>query len=99
MGGLLSFEVLRNSSLGRLDMLTFALVGALVIGELRWALHFVPLDGHLAAVALLLAFFFVSGVLAARLRGQLTREVLIQYSALAAIGVVVVTAARAADLA
>ena len=99
VGGLLSFEVLRNSSLGRLDMLTFAVVGALVIGELRWALHFVPLDGHLAAVALLLAFFFVSGVLAARLRGQLTREVLIQYSALAAIGVVVVTAARAADLA
>ncbi len=99
VGGLLSFEVLRNSSLGLLDMLTFALVGALVIGELRWALHFVPLDGHLAAVALLLAFFFVSGVLAARLRGQLTREVLVQYSALAAIGAVIVTAARAADLA
>lgn len=99
VGGLLSFEVLRNSSLGLLDMLTFALVGALVIGELRWALHFVPLDGHLAAVALLLAFFFVSGVLAARLRGQLTREVLIQYGAVAAVGVVVITAARAADLA
>ncbi len=99
VGGLLSFEVLRNSSLGLLDMLTFALVGALVIGELRWALHFVPLDGHLAAVALLLAFFFVSGVLAARLRGQLTREVLIQYSAVAAVGAVVITAARAADLA
>ncbi len=99
VGGLLSFEVLRNSSLGLFDMLTFALVGALVIGELRWALHFVPLDGHLAAVALLLAFFFVSGVLAARLRGQLSREVLVQYSALAAIGAVIVTAARAADLA
>ena len=99
VGGLLSFEVLRNSSLGVLDMLTFALVGALVIGELRWALHFVPLDGHLAAVALLLAFFFVSGVLAARLRGQLTHEVLVQYSALTAIGAVIVTAARAADLA
>ncbi|MYI82114.1 MAG: hypothetical protein F4056_01970 [Chloroflexi bacterium] len=99
VGGLLSFEVLRNSTLGLLDILTFALVGALVIGELRWALHFVPLDGHLAAVALLIAFFFVSGVLAARLRGQLTREVLFQYSALAAIGAVVVTAARAANLA
>ena len=99
VGGLLSFEVLRNSSLGLLDMLTFALVGALVIGELRWALHFVPLDGHLAAVALLLAFFFVSGVLAARLRGQLTREVLVQYGVVAAVGVVVITAARAADLA
>ncbi len=99
VGGLLSFEVLRNSSLGLLDMLTFALVGALVIGELRWALHFVPLDGHLAAVALLIAFFFVSGVLAARLRGQLSREVLVQYSALAAIGAVIVTAARATDLA
>ena len=99
VGGLLSVEVLRYSSVGALDMLTFTLVGALVLGELGWALHFVPLDGHLAAVALLLAFFFTSGVLSARLRHQLTREVLIQYGATAALGVAVVVAARAADLA
>ena len=99
VGGLLSVEVLRYSSVGALDMLTFTLVGALVLGELGWALHFVPLDGHLAAVALLLAFFFTSGVLSARLRHQLTREVLIQYGATATLGVAVVVAARAADLA
>ncbi len=99
VAGLLSFAVLRDAGLGMLDLLTFALVGALVIGQLRWALHFVPLDGHLAAVALLLAFFFVSGVLSSRIRGQLTREVLIQYAGLTALGVAVVVAARAADLA
>ena len=98
IGGLLSFEVLRNSSLGVLDMLTFALAGALVLGEMRWALDYVPLDGHLAAVALLLAFFFLSGVLASRLRGQLTREVLLQYGGLTAGGVLLVILARAGGL-
>ena len=99
IGALLSIEVLRDSSLRLLDLLILALVGALVLGELRWALDFVPLDGHLAAIALLLAFFFTSGVLAARLRGHLTREVLVQYGAITAVGVAAVVAARAADLA
>ena len=99
VGGLLSIELLRNSSLRLLDMLTLALVGALVLGEMRWALDFVPLDGHLAAIALLLAFFFTSGLLAARLRGHLTREVVVQYGAITAVGVAAVVAARAADLA
>ena len=99
VGGLLSLELLRSSSLGGADILTFMLVGALVLGELRLALHFVPLEGHLAAVALLLAFFFVSGVLSARLRAQLTREVLIQYGGVTAGGLLVVILARVADLA
>ena len=99
VGGLLSIELLRNSSLRLLDMLTLALVGALVLGEMRWALDFVPLDGHLAAIALLLAFFFTSGLLAARLRGHLTREVVVEYGAITAVGVAAVVAARAADLA
>ena len=99
VGGLLSIELLRDSTLRLLDLLILALVGALVLGEMRWALDFVPLDGHLAAIALLLAFFFTSGVLAARLRGHLTREVVVQYGAITAVGVAAVVAARAADLA
>ena len=99
VGGLLSIELLRDSSLRLLDLLILALVGALVLGEMRWALDFVPLDGHLAAIALLLAFFFTSGLLAARLRGHLTREVVVQYGAITAVGVAAVVAARAADLA
>ena len=99
VGGLLSIELLRDSTLRLLDLLILALVGALVLGEMRWALDFVPLDGHLAAIALLLAFFFTSGVLAARIRGRLTREVVVQYGAITAVGVAAVVAARAADLA
>ena len=99
VGGLLSIGLLRDSTLRLLDLLILALVGALVLGEMRWALDFVPLDGHLAAIALLLAFFFTSGVLAARIRGHLTREVVVQYGAITAVGVAAVVAARAADLA
>ena len=99
VGGLLSIELLRDSSLDLPELLTFALVGAVVLGELRWALEFVPLGGQLAAVVLLLAFFFTGGVLSARLRGHLTLEILIQYGVLTALGVATVVAASAAGLA
>ena len=99
VAGLLSIEVLRDASLDTLDTLTFAAVAALVIGELRWALHFVPLDGHLAALALVLALFFTSGVLYSHLHRQLTRAVLVEYVVVVAAGVVLVVAARATDLA
>ena len=99
VAGLLSIEVLRDASLDTLDTLTFAAVAALVIGELRWALHFVPLDGHLAALALVLALFFTSGVLYSHLHRQLTRAVLVEYVVVAAAGVILVVAARATDLA
>jgi len=99
VAGLLSIEVLRDAALDPLDTLTFAAVGALVVGELRWALHFVPLDGHMAALALVLALFFTSGVLYSHLHRQLTREVLLEYVVVVGAGVALVVAARAADLA
>ena len=74
-------------------------MGALIVGELRWALHFVPLDGHLAALTLVLALFFSSGVLYSHLTRQLTRAVLAEYVAVVAAGVALVVLARATDLA
>ena len=70
-----------------------------MLGQLRWALHFVPFDGHLAALALTLALFFVCSVLGAHLRRQLTRAALLEYGAVTAAGVAAAAAARAADLA
>ncbi len=99
VSGLLSIELLRDGDAEPLDTLRFAAVTAFIVGELRWALHFVPLDGHLAALALLLGFFFVSGVLHAHLTRQLERAVLAEYAAIAAAGIALVIAARAAGLA
>ena len=98
-GGLLSVELLRDAALDHLDLLTFAAVAAFVLGQLRWALHFVPFDGHLAALTLTLALFFACSVLYAHLRRQLTRAALLEYGGVAAAGVALAVAARAADLA
>ena len=99
VAGLLSIELLRDASLDLPHVLTFAVAAALISGELRWALHFVPLSGQLVAVVLLLALFFSGGVLAARLRGHLTLELLLQYAVLTALGLATVVAASAAGLA
>ena len=99
VAGLLSIELLRDATPNPLDTLLFAAVGALIIGELRWALHFVPLDGHLAALLLVLALFFSGGVLYSHLTRQLTRAVLAEYVVVVAAGVALVVLARATDLA
>ena len=99
VSGLLSIELLRDGAADPQDTLGFAAVTALVVGELRWSLHYVPLDGHLAALALLLGFFFASGVLHAHLTRQLQRAVLAEYTAIVLAGVLLVWLARATDLA
>jgi hypothetical protein len=99
IAGLLSVELFRDGAADPFDTIGFAGVVALVAGQLRWSLHFVPLDGHLAALALLLGFFFASGVLHAHLTRQLERAVVAEYAAIAAAGLALVVIARATDLA
>ena len=99
VSGLLSIELLRDGGLDPLDTLLFAAVTAVIVGELRWSLHFVPLDGHLAALALVLGFFFTTSVLHAHLVRQLTRTALAEHVLVVAIGLTLIVVARAADLA
>ena len=97
--GLLAIELLRDGHADPPDTLAFAGVVALVVTQLRWALHFVPLDGHLAALALLLGFFLTSGVLHAHLTLQLRRTVVAEYVAIAALGGALIVGASTAGLA
>ena len=99
IAGLLSIELLRDVSLGPRDTLLFAGVLAFIIAELRWVLHFVPLDGHLAALMLVLVLLFTGGLLYAQLRRQLTKVVLFEYVAVVVAGFTLVVVARVADLA
>ena len=96
---LLAIEVLRDGRADPSDTIALAGVVALVVVQLRWTLHFVPLDGYLAALALLLAFFLASGLLHAHLTLQLRRMVVAQYAAIAAVGGVLIIGARSAGLA
>ena len=97
--GLLAIELLRDGHADPPDTLAFAGVVALVVTQLRWALHYVPLDGHLAALALLLGFFLTSGVLHAHLTLQLRRTVVAEYVAIAALGGALIVGASTAGLA
>ena len=95
---LLAVEVLREGEIDPLETLAFAVVTALVVAEVRWTLHFLPLDGYLAGLTLLLAFYFVTGVLHSHLTRQLDTVVAGEYVVIAAAGVALVTGARAAGL-
>lgn len=97
--GLLAIELLRDGQADLSDTVAFGGVVALVVTQLRWALHYVPLDGYLAALALLLAFFLASGLLHAHLTLQLRRTVVAQYVAVTALGGVLIIGARSAGLA
>ena len=97
--GLLAVELLRDGQADLADTVALGGVVALVVTQLRWALHYVPLDGYLAALALLLAFFLAGGLLHAHLTLQLRRAVVAQYVAVAALGGVVIIGARSAGLA
>ena len=96
--GLLAIELLRDGHADPPDTVALGGVVALVVTQLRWALHFVPLDGYLAALALLLAFFLASGLLHAHLTLQLRPAILAQYVAIAAVGGVLIIGARSAGL-
>jgi hypothetical protein len=96
---LLAVELLRDGHADPSDTVAFAGVVALLVTQLRWALHYVPLDGYLGALALLLAFFLATGLLHAHLTLQLRRAVVAQYVAIAAVGGVLIVGARGAGLA
>ena len=103
VSALLAVEILREGEVDLLETLVFAAVTALIVAEVRWTLHFLPLDRHLAALTLLLAFYFVTGLLHSHLtrhsHGQLSALVAAEYVAIAAAGVALVAGARAAGLA
>lgn len=97
--GLVAVERLREGHADPSDTVAFAGVVALLVTQLRWSLHYVPLDGYLGALTLLLAFFLATGLLHAHLTLQLRRAVVAQYVAIAAVGGVLIVGARSAGLA
>jgi Protein of unknown function (DUF5656) len=97
VSAVLAAEILREAELmprpvgqRSLRSLGFAAAIGLVIGEARWALYFVPLEGFLAAVFLLIFFYVVSGVSQHHLTGHLSRPIVKEYGIVASIGLLMV---------
>jgi hypothetical protein len=102
VSAVLAADILRETELmpppvgeRSLRSLGFAASIGLILGEARWALYFVPLDGFLAAVFLLLFFYVTTGVAQHYLTGHLTKVVAREYALVAFLGLLMVILGRA----
>lgn len=96
---LLSVELLHHGEVGPFETVIYAFVTGVVVAEVRWLLFFIEIDGYLAGLLLLLAFFFVTGMLYSHLTRKLNLAVAAEYLVIAVAGVAAVAFARVNDLA
>ncbi len=96
---MLAVEVLREGQVDPAETLVFSAICGLVIGEMRWSLHYLPLDGYLAGLSLVLVFFVITGLLNAHLTSRLDVVLAAEYVLIAAAGLVLVVLARASGAA
>ncbi len=99
VSALLAIELLHEGEVDPLETLIFAVITALAVAEVRWTLHFLPLDGYLAGLALLLTFYFVTGLLHSHLVRRLSATLAAEYAIVTAAGIALVIWARASGLA
>ena len=91
---LLAVEVFREAEADAYRALVFSGVIGLVVAEARWALYFIPLEGFLAAVLLLLVFYLATGLIQHYLTGHLNRTIAVEFGLVTALGIAVVIAGR-----
>ena len=96
---LLAVELLREGEIDPLETLLLAGVVGVVVAEARWVLHFMPLDEYPAGLALLLSFYFVTGMVHAYMTRHINVTVAVEYSVVTALGIALVIAARATGVA
>ncbi|MDP2326479.1 MAG: hypothetical protein Q8M79_00140 [Dehalococcoidia bacterium] len=96
---MLSVELLREGEIDPLETLGFALVSGLVVAEGRWVIHYLPLDRYMAGLALLVVFYFTTGVVHSYITRQFTPRLAIEYGGISAAALALVVLARAGGLA
>lgn len=99
VSALLAVELLHEGAVDPLETLILAVVTALTVAEVRWALHFLPLDSYLAGLALVLGFYLVTGLIHSHLVRQLSAILAAEYALIAGAGVALIIWARTAGLA
>lgn len=73
--------------------LIYSAAVALAAGEITWALNYWPLNGFLGGAFLLASFYFLIGTFSQHLQGRLNARLLLEYGAVSAGAVLVITAA------
>ena len=87
---LLAIEVLREEALETPRTVACALAIGLLLAEVAWSLHFLPLDGPVAAIFLLLAFYALTGLMHSYLGQRLTLRTAGEFAATSLAGLAVV---------
>ncbi len=91
---LLSIEIFREAEADPLRALVFAAVIGVIVAEARWVLYFIPLEGFLAGVFILLIFYLTTGVISHYLTEHLDRAVLAEFALVTAAGLAIVIGGR-----
>ena len=66
----------------------------MIVAEARWVLYFIPLDGFLAGVFILLVFYLTTGVISHYLTDHLDRNVLMEFALVSLVGLAIVVGGR-----
>ena len=98
VAAMLGVELFREGQVDPIETLLFSVVTGVILGEARWAMYYIPVGGYLAGLALLLGFFLVTGLLHSHLTRRLNNTVTLEYTAIAAAGVLLVVIASQAGL-
>jgi len=94
IGVLLAVELLRDDQIDALETIVLSGVVGVIAGEARWVLQYMPIDGYLAGLTLLLLFYFTTGVAHAYVTRQLDRTVVAEYGGVALVGVLLLIGVR-----
>ncbi len=95
---LLAVEVFREAEADAYRALVFSAAIGIVVGELQWALYFIPLEGFLAAILLLLVFYLSTGLIQHHLTGRLNRTIAAEFGLVTIVGLAVVIVGRVFSL-
>ena len=92
---LLAIEILREDALETPRTMLYALAIGVLLAEAALAMHFLPLEGALAAVFLLLAFYLMTGLMHNYLGDRLTLRTAGEFSGIALLGLLIVVISHA----
>ena len=88
---LLAIEVLREEAMDTSRTLLYAVAIGALLAEAAWSTHFLPLEGGVAAVFLLLAFYLMTGLMHNYLADRLSLRTASEFTVVALLGLLIVT--------
>jgi len=86
VGFLLSIEAFRDVAPQPLRAVALAVAVGAVMGQVAWALHFLPLTANAGVVLLLLAFYLLTGMAQHVLAAQLGPAAMVEFASVASLG-------------